>query len=351
MTNINWESSLIDSQNNMKDAIKNLEDSMNRISIVVDEEQRLVGTITDGDIRRAILSGLSMNAEVNKFMNSKPTYIYSNMPKDSVISLMREKDIFQTPIIDNERKVVGLETLHNLLEIKQIDNPVFLMAGGFGKRLAPLTNETPKPLLKIGSKPILERILNKFIEVGFYDFYISTHFQAEKIKNYFKDGSDWNINISYVHEDKPLGTGGALGLLPKDKISHPVIIMNGDLISEINFVELLDYHQKHNSKATMCVSEYQLEIPYGVVNQLDHKLINIDEKPKQKFFINAGIYVVEPSVIDQISENTVIDMTTVLDNLIESGEEVNVFPIHEYWLDVGQHVDFNKAVRDIEDET
>ena len=175
----------------MKDAIKNLEDSMNRISIVVDEEQRLVGTITDGDIRRAILSGLSMNAEVNKFMNSKPTYIYSNMPKDSVISLMREKDIFQTPIIDNERKVVGLETLHNLLEIKQIDNPVFLMAGGFGKRLAPLTNETPKPLLKIGSKPILERILNKFIEVGFYDFYISTHFQAEKIKNYFKDGSDW----------------------------------------------------------------------------------------------------------------------------------------------------------------
>ena len=191
MTNINWESSLIDSQNNMKDAIKNLEDSMNRISIVVDEEQRLVGTITDGDIRRAILSGLSMNAEVNKFMNSKPTYIYSNMPKDSVISLMREKDIFQTPIIDNERKVVGLETLHNLLEIKQIDNPVFLMAGGFGKRLAPLTNETPKPLLKIGSKPILERILNKFIEVGFYDFYISTHFQAEKIKNYFKDGSVW----------------------------------------------------------------------------------------------------------------------------------------------------------------
>ena len=350
MTNINWKSSLLDSQQDMKNAIKSLEDSMNRIAIIVDENKRLVGTITDGDIRRAILSGLPMDTKVNQFMNSNPTFIKPDASKDLVISLMRQKDILQTPIIDQDRKVIGLETLHNLLETKQIDNPVFLMAGGFGKRLAPLTNNTPKPLLKIGSKPILERIINKFIDAGFNDFYVSTHFQAEKIRDYFQDGADWNVSISYVHEDIPLGTGGALGLLPKEKINHPLIMMNGDLLSDINFIELLDYHQKHKAKATMCVSEYQLEIPYGVVNHDDHKLIRIDEKPKQKFFINAGIYVVEPSVINQITRNTVIDMTTILDNLVDSGEEVNVFPIHEYWLDVGQHVDFDKAVRDIEDE-
>ena len=351
MTDIDWQSSLLDSKQDMKAAIKNLEDSMNRISVIIDSDRKLLGTITDGDIRRAILSGLAMDAKVIDFMNSNPTFIKSDMSRETVISLMTERDILQTPILDNQNRVVGLETLNHLLETRRVDNPVFLMAGGFGKRLAPLTNKIPKPLLKIGSKPILERILSKFIDAGFHDFYISTHYQAEMITEYFGDGSRWNVKIQYVHEESPLGTGGALGLLPRKDIQLPLIMMNGDLLSEINFNELLNYHQEFSAKATMCVSEYQLEIPYGVVNKKGNMLLNIDEKPVQKFFINAGIYVIDPSILDNVKKNNFIDMTTILDDLTNSGENVTVFPIHEYWLDVGKHIDFDKAKKDLENDT
>ena len=350
MNKINWESSLLNYKEDMRSAIKNLESGMSRIAMVIDDEGRLIGTITDGDIRRAILDHLPMETKVKEFMNERPTFIDSEIKKDNILQMMREKEIMQIPVVDKNKKVVGLETLDQILEGKKLENPVFIMAGGFGTRLAPLTDDTPKPLLKIGSKPILERILQKFIDAGFYKFYISTHFKAEKIKEYFNDGSDWNVSITYIHEDTPLGTGGSLGLLPKCEINTPLIMMNGDLLSEINFVELLNYHYEKKGKVTMCVSQYEFQIPYGVVVKDEHKFIRIDEKPSEKFFINAGIYVIDSSIISDIDGCTYLDMPTLLNQVSSRSLPVNVFPIHEYWLDVGQLGDFNKAREDLKNE-
>jgi len=334
----------------MESAINNLEIGMNKIAMIIDDEGKLIGTVTDGDIRRAILANLPMDSEIKEFMNDKPTTISSKIDKKSMLKLMRDKDILQLPIVNENQKVVGLETLHHLLESKKLDNPIFLMAGGFGKRLAPLTNESPKPLLKIGSKPILERIIEQFREAGFHNFYISTHFMAEKIKEYFHDGTDWNVSIKYIHEEKPLGTAGSLGLLPKEEIDLPIIMMNGDLLSEVNLIELLRYHNEKKGMVTMCVSEYEFQIPYGVVLKDEHKFIKIDEKPEQKIFINAGIYVVDPSIIHDLVRDSYLDMPSLLNQITEKNLPVNVFPIHEYWLDVGQLGDFNKAKEDLKNE-
>ena len=350
MSNINWKSSILNYKEDMKSAINNLENGKSRIALVVDDKGKLIGTITDGDIRRAILANLPMDSKLKEFMKDQPVCIDSEKNKDDILRLMREKDILQVPILDKNKKVVGLETLNHLLEGKKIDNPVFIMAGGFGTRLAPLTDETPKPLLKIGSKPILERILLKFIDAGFHKFYISTHFMADKIKEYFNDGSDWNISIKYIHEDKPLGTGGSLGLLPKSEIDLPLVMMNGDLLSEVNFVELLRYHYEKKGMVTMCVSQYELQIPYGVVVKDEHKFIKIDEKPSEKFFINAGIYVVDPSIVSGVGGSSYLDMPTLLNEISLKNLPVNIFPIHEYWLDVGQLSDFNKAKEDVKNQ-
>jgi dTDP-glucose pyrophosphorylase/predicted transcriptional regulator len=350
VSKIDWAQSLLNHKKDMKSAITNLESGQSRIVMVIDDNERLVGTVTDGDIRRAILCNLSMESKVTEFMNSSPTSVDLDMEKESILKIMKSKEIMQIPIVDKDKKVVGLETFDQLLEKKRIENPVFLMAGGFGTRLAPLTNKTPKPLLKIGSKTILERILQKFIDSGFTQFYISTHFMADKIRDYFGDGSNWNISIQYIHEDKPLGTGGALGLLPKNEIDKPLIMMNGDLLSKVNFLELLHYHEEKKGKVTACVSEYELQIPYGVVVKDEHKFLKIDEKPSHKFFINAGIYVVDPSIIYDLDGSNFLDMPTLLNQITAQNLPVNVFPIHEYWLDIGQHDDFDRAKKDLIEE-
>ena len=349
MTNLHWQDSTLDENDNMESAIKNLNEESTRIILVVNKSMNLLGTITDGDVRRAILEDKSMSTPLSEFMNLEPTIASVSEDRESILKLMKDKDLLQIPILNSENQLVGLETIHHLIEDKKYPNPVFLMAGGFGRRLAPLTNDMPKPLLKVGSKPILETILNKFIEAGFSNFYISTHFMAEKIREFFGNGDKWGVSIKYVHEETPIGTGGALSLLPKDKIKLPIIMMNGDLLSKVNFSELLRYHNKKGGEATMCVSEYEYQVPYGVVKQKDHKLIKIDEKPSHNFFINAGIYVIEPSVLSNIKNNQFLDMPSLLEDLVERDGQVNIFPIHEYWLDVGHPADFSKAKEDIKD--
>jgi NDP-sugar pyrophosphorylase family protein len=259
---------------------------------------------------------------------------------------MKEKELLHLPIISKKNKLIGLETLSTLSGTKKYDNAVFLMAGGFGKRLTPLTNQMPKPLLEVGTKPILEEILVSFINSGFHNFYISTHFMADKIRDYFRDGSEWGVTIKYIHEEKPLGTAGALSLLSDEEIDLPLIMMNGDLISDINFSSLLDYHIKNKAKLTMCISEYALKIPYGVIVKEDDRLIKIDEKPSHKFFINAGIYVINSDILKTVRKDTPIDMPTLIEEIISDKESVKVYPIHEYWLDIGQLDDFDKAKLD-----
>ena len=342
----NWKTCLIDVSQNLSDAISKLEISDQKILLVTKNDNLLVGTITDGDIRRAILTGIGMGENIEKVANKKPVYVHENTPTHEINKIMKEKGIFQIPICNKNKKVIGLKSSLDDSAVKIFKNPVFLMAGGFGKRLTPLTYNIPKPLLKVGSKPILQIILENFVESGFEDFYISTHFMSHKIKGYFENGKKWKVSIKYIDEKNPLGTAGALGLLPKKEINMPLVMMNGDLLTNVNFKKLLDNHNKSKAVLTVCISEHQIQIPYGVINKKRSKLVKIEEKPFQKFFINAGIYVINPEIIKNMKKEKKMDMPSLIQRLLDKGENINIFPIHEYWLDIGRISEFQKANED-----
>lgn len=342
-----WKKTLIKPESSIIDALKVIDNEALRIALVVDDEQHLLGVVTDGDIRRGILNSLPLNTPVIDIMSDSPITASANTAKEQLVKLMESKSILAIPLID-DGKVVGLETLHNLFEEKTYHNPVFIMAGGFGTRLRPLTDTCPKPMLKIGNKPILETVIRSFIKAGFVNFYISTHYMPEQIQEHFGDGSELGVKISYVHEDSPLGTGGALGLLPDDLPKDlPLIMMNGDVLTKVDFERLLDFHTENQADATMCVREYDYQIPYGVINGEGNKITSMVEKPIQRFFVNAGIYVVSPRVIQSVPENHHIDMPTLLEQHMNERDNILMFPIHEYWLDIGRMDDFNRAQADI----
>jgi NDP-sugar pyrophosphorylase family protein len=257
---------------------------------------------------------------------------------------MDEKDLISIPLLNNG-KVVGLETLHHVMHKTKYDNPVFLMAGGFGTRLRPLTDNCPKPLLKIGDKPILETLLLRFIKSGFHHFYISTHYLPEMIREHFGAGEKWGVNITYVHENQPLGTGGALGLLPKDVPDLPLLVINGDVLTKIDFESLLDFHTTKNANATMSVREYDYQVPFGVIESVGYQIKGMVEKPVHRFHVNAGIYVISQSIVKSVKENEYIDMPTLLERYL--GDNVLMYPFHDYWLDIGRMDDFNRAQSDI----
>ena len=343
----NWESLLVGPETKLEDAIAVLDRGGARIAIVADRDRRLLGTLTDGDVRRALLRHLALDVPVSQVMCSTPQVAQREWSREHVLSLMESTRLLQLPVVDQSGHVVGVETLHDVLVRRQFDNPVFLMAGGFGTRLYPLTQSCPKPLLKIGDKPILELILEGFIDAGFHKFFISTHYLPEMIRSYFGDGSNWGVSIRYVHEDEPLGTGGALGLLPHEEIDLPLFVVNGDLLTRVNYRGLLDFHDEHESVATMCVREYEHQVPYGVINSDGHRVTSMVEKPVQRFFINAGIYLLAPELVKSVLPGTRIDMPGLLEKNMTAGNDVTIFPVHEYWLDIGRLEDFHRAQDDV----
>ena len=345
----NWKNILVSPLNNIKEVLKIIDNEALQLALVVDLDNRLLGTVTDGDIRRALINDLPLSHPISEIMFTTPTVIDFSTSKTEILELMNTKQLHSIPILDNGI-VVGLETIHHVTQKIKHDNPVFLMAGGFGTRLRPLTDNCPKPLLKVGNKPILETVLLQFIKSGFHNFYISTHYMPEKIQAYFGDGSQWGVDIKYIHEEQPLGTGGALGLLPDNMPDLPVIMMNGDLLTKVDLEYLLAYHNEKNGIATMCVTEYEYQVPYGVVQTNGHQLISMVEKPTNKFFVNAGIYVITPDLIKRVAKNQVIDMPTLVNDQIEKGDKVSVFPIHEYWRDIGKWNDYNQAQIDVEND-
>jgi len=341
-----WEKVTINQLATMQEAIEAINAEGLRVALVVDDQYHLIGVITDGDIRRALLAHLDVTTPVTQVMNSSPKTASEKYTKAQLLALMKRDQILSIPIINHKGKLVGLKTLHHVINQKRYETPVFLMAGGFGTRLHPLTNDCPKPLLNVGGKPILETILESFINAGFYQFYISTHFLPKMIENHFGDGSKWDVNIHYIHEESPLGTGGALGLLPDNLPNIPIIMMNGDLLTKVDFEHLLNFHQQQDAICTMCGTEYEFQVPYGVIECDGERVTSMVEKPLQKYFINAGIYVVEPALIKQIAKNQHIDMPSLLDQQMSTGENVAIFPIHEYWLDIGKMNDFERAQHD-----
>ncbi|WLS80305.1 nucleotidyltransferase family protein [Erwinia pyri] len=342
----NWENVLVSPSQTIHEALKIIDKEASRIVLVVAKDRKLLGTITDGDVRRGLLNNSSMEESVESIMNNNPVTLENGLSIDSMKDVMVKKGILSLPIVENGI-VVGITSINESTEKLSIENPVFIMAGGFGTRLRPLTNECPKPLLKVGDKPILEITLQNFISYGFKNFYISTHFMPEKIMSYFGNGEKWGVTITYVHEEVPLGTGGALGLLPAEINKLPLIMINGDVLTNINYTKLLNFHNQDNAEATMCVREYEYQIPYGVVTGNGNKVTGMVEKPVQHFYVNAGIYVINHSVIDSVHKNMKIDMPTLLENVMAKDGNVLMFPIHEYWLDIGRMDDFEKAQRDI----
>lgn len=339
----NWEDALVGPDTPLEDAIGTLDRSGLRIVLVADEHRRLLGTVTDGDVRRALLKHLSLDRPVREVMCSTPQTARRSWNKERILAVMEGKQLLQLPVVDDEGRVVGLDTLHDLLGRNRLNNPVFLMAGGFGTRLYPLTSDCPKPMLKVGDKPILEIILEGFIKSGFHRFFISTHYLPDMIRQHFGDGSKWGVSIRYIHEETPLGTGGALGLLPHDEIDSSVLMMNGDLLTTLDYRGLLDFHHEHGGIATMCVRNYEYQIPYGVIQTDGHRVTAMIEKPTQHHFINAGIYALSPALISTVDPHQRIDLPTLLEQQISNGKDVTMFPIHEYWLDIGKMDDFRRA--------
>ena len=275
-------------------------------------------------------------------MNKSPTVLYHPLDIVQAREVQQKTGFEQYPIIDELKKICGLFTAEELLQ-KRINTPVILMAGGVGSRLAPLTDNCPKPLLRIGDRPVLETILIELSNAGFNHIWISVNYRSDMIEDYFGDGKRWNVYIQYLREKEPLGTAGSLKLLTQ-KYNEPIIVMNGDLLTKLNYHQLLSFHCYHKAQITVGVHEYDFQIPYGVMDLEDIHVINLHEKPVQKYFVNAGIYVLEPQIIQRIP-NKFYNMTELL-NQIMIDRKVIAFPVHEYWVDVGQYEDFQKANSD-----
>lgn len=325
------------------DVISVIDKGALQIALVCDDAGTLVGTVTDGDIRRAILKRVSIESPISVAMNQNPTFVRSGTEAKTIQKLMAEKQISHIPIVNEKGILVGLDFDSAMDEPLQ-NVAVVIMAGGEGKRLYPLTKDTPKPMLKVGDKPILEHVIENLMAVGVRQFFLSVNYKAEIIKDYFGTGLSRDISIRYLEEDKPLGTAGSLSLLPND-LTSSFIVMNADVLTKVNFKKLIDFHQKHKAIGTMCLKSFEMDVPYGVVQLNDLVIEKIDEKPVQKFLVNAGIYVFQPEVRKYLTPDTRMDMPALFLKMKDEGECVVGFPIHEYWVDVGRKSDL-KRVKD-----
>jgi len=329
----------------IKDALRIIDSGAVKFAIVVDKHDYLLGTLTDGDIRRAILSGKGLEDSIDSIYFRKPTTVSVNASKEEVINACTAKMIYQVPVVDDRGKVVGVDLLDELLKPKSYPNKVVLMVGGLGSRLRPLTDKTPKPMLHVGGKPILQTIIENFVNYGFVNITLCVNYKSSLIQKYFGDGSGFGANIEYVFEDKRMGTAGALSLL-SNKPEESFFVMNGDLLTNVNFEHLLEYHQNMEAMATMCVREYDFQVPYGVVNIEGGRVLSIEEKPVHKFFVSTGIYMLTPDCIDTLVSCDFLDMPTLFEQLIAKDKKVSSFPLREYWLDIGHFDEYEKANRE-----
>jgi len=325
----------------IRQALKVLSIGGLKIAIVLDKKGKLIGTLTDGDIRRGFLKGLNLSSSIKSIFFKKPVVAKKNYTKEKLLKIALSKKIYQIPVVDNNGKVLGVHVLDELIKSKHKSNLVVIMAGGRGLRLRPLTKNIPKPMLKVGNKPILQTIVEKFKKSGYGNFVICVNYKSKIIQDFFGNGSKFGVKIEYIHEKTRMGTAGALSLFKK-KTKEPFFVINGDLITNLDFEKMLDFHHEQNSKATMCVREYNIDVPYGEVKLDKEHIISIEEKPKYKFFVNAGVYILDPKCINLVPKKF-YDMTSLFKKIIANKNKTTSFPFGEYWLDIGRLNDYNKA--------
>lgn len=336
-----WEKALINPDATLEQALKSINIASTQMALVVDEGGHLLGTLSDGDVRRALLAGKDLTENVQNCMNIKPTVANISDSRLSMLNVMRQCSLHQLPITDAAGKVIGLKRIDDLLSTDQYENWVVIMAGGLGSRLKNLTKNTPKPMLAIGNKPLLENIIENFIAQGFKNIWIAVNYHANQIIDYFGNGEKFGVNIKYLQESKRMGTAGALSLLPTPDL--PVLISNADLLTKINYASLIADHTRKCASATMVVREQEFQIPFGVVKIINDKIISIEEKPVNNVFVNAGVYVLSPQSISNVPQNSFIDMPDLISTLLEKNQFVNCYQTNEYWLDIGRYEDLQQA--------
>lgn len=313
-----------------------------QLALVVDQDLRLLGTITDGDIRRAILRGIALDSPCDTVMNRSPITVQETAGQEAVLALMGQHVVHDIPVIDHDGRVVGLRTIGDLLTPAPRPNWVVIMAGGLGSRLMPLTAERPKPLLNVGGRPILETIVRNFVAQGFNRFFLSVNHMADQIIDHFGDGGDFGCQIEYLRENESLGTAGSLSLLPEVPTA-PLLVMNGDILTNVDFVKMLGFHEEQQAEATLAVRAYRYRVPFGVVEMAGHRFENVVEKPTHECFVNAGIYVLAPAALAGLPQGKRMDMTELFKVCRQRTENVTIYPIREYWMDIGQVDDYQRA--------
>jgi len=313
-----------------------------QIVLIIDMNNKLLGTVTDGDVRRGLLAGLTLESSVEGVMCTNFKSISSEIKKQNIKNSFTENGVKQLPELDDQGRVVGFHLMDEQQLIESSKANVIIMAGGLGSRLSPLTDDCPKPMLKVGGTPILQIIIERLARQGFRNIYISINYLGNQIQDYFGNGSKFGVDITYIQENDKLGTAGALGLLPQG-LETPMIVLNGDVLTKANYASLLDYHLNHQSNITIGLTKQELTIPYGVVNLEQEKVISIDEKPTQSYYVSAGIYCVSPSIFETLSGSEYLDMPDLIQKNIDDQNNVIGFPLHEYWADIGMKSDYNKA--------
>lgn len=330
-----------------------LERSALGIVLVCDSQGRLLDTVTDGDVRRAILTNVDLDAPLWQLYGdkvragNKPITGPADESDDGLQSRIEKAEIRHLPLVDQNDQVVGLAM--NVRPAREEDSAdevqAVVMAGGFGTRLRPLTDNTPKPMLPIGGRPLLERTVTQLRDCGIRDVRLTTHYLPDKIENHFGDGSQFGVNIQYVSEDRPLGTAGSLKLLPSH--DKPLIIINGDILTAVDFSALIQFHREHDADMTVGVRQYEFKVPHEVIESEAGCATKLIQKPRYNFLVNAGIYLIQPSVHRHVPTDRRFDMTELIEHVIDDGGKVASFPVIEYWLDIGQHEDFDRAQRDV----
>jgi len=329
------ESSSSSPDQSLLNALELIEENSTRFLMVVDITGKLLGTVTDGDIRRGLLQGKSLDSTIETVMNRDFVYSTVAEKRSDVLEKMRIQKILQVPVGDSDGVVVDLLVLDELLAPPDFRNAVVIMAGGKGTRLRPHTQHCPKPMLRIGDKPILEILLQQCIASGFHKFYFSVNYLKEQIVEHFNDGAHWGVSIQYLVENEPLGTAGSLQLLP-DSLREPFLVLNGDVLTRLDLGKLLHFHAENQAQATLCVREHELTVPFGVVQTKGVELAGFEEKPTYRNQVNAGVYVIDPQLLSLLPPHQFTDMPNLLLTAQEAGHRVAVCPIHEYWLDVGR---------------
>ena len=340
-----WRKTLLPLGSSLQQAIQSLDYSGVQIVLVVSESGTLHGTLTDGDIRRALLKGLTLQSGVDEVVHRDPLVAPREMGRDMVLQLMQANRVHQIPVVDTDRTVVGLHLWDEILAPSSRTNSMVIMAGGQGTRMRPHTENCPKPMLEVGGKPMMQHILERAKAAGFVDFKVAVHYLGKMVETYFEDGRRWGVRIEYLREESPLGTAGALSLL-LHRPEAPIVVTNGDVISDVNYAELLEFHLRHQAAATMAVRLHEMQNPFGVVRIDGVEIAGFEEKPVYRSHINAGIYALSPECLDALRYGEFCDMPTLFGRLGDQGKRIIVYPMYEPWLDVGRPDDLMHARRE-----